>query len=154
MSENIQRDGLMKKKGSESPQEAEVEVSSSSEEDMFWVRFGKTLVSQSIDILDERAKFMITTAASLLAVDFAVLVFASKIGTINVSPQFFFALSALFFIVSLFPRSYTVNPWTPDKTKATYSLMLKHKYRFHLVGFLFFFMALILVAASSLNIAA
>jgi len=127
-----------------------VEVSSSPEEDKFWIKFGSKLVSKSINVLDDRAKFMITTAASLLAIDFAVLVFKSRATAINVSPQFFFALSTLFFIISLFPRHYLVNPWTPDETKTLYREILDHKYNFHKIGFAFFFIALILVALTSL----
>jgi hypothetical protein len=142
---------LTKKKEAQNPI---AKASSSPEEDEFWIAFGKSLVSKTINILDDRAKFMITTAASLLSVDFAVLVFTSKIAIMTVSPQFFFAISALLFILSLFPRKYGINPWTPDETKHTYDSMIKHKYYFHIAGFAFFFVALISVAFSSFSIIA
>lgn len=127
-----------------------VEISSSSEEDEFWILFGKSLITSTIDVLDDRAKFMIRTSASLLVVDFAVLLIALKATILTISPQFFFALSVLCFVVSLFPKRYQTNPWTPDETKSIYFRMLNYKRRGHLVGFLSFFLGLILVALTSL----
>jgi len=130
--------------------EPRVQISSISEEDEFWLCFAKSLISKVIDGLDDRAQFMVTTSASLLVADFAILVIAAKESVLKVSPQFFLALSALSFIASLFPRKYTVNPWLPDNTKQTYSEILNHKIRYHLIGFSMFFIALILIALSAL----
>lgn len=135
----------------ESARSVKVEKSSNPEEDDFWVSFGKSLISDTIGVLDGRAQFMITTAASLLVVDFAALLFTSKIALAKISPQFFFAVSALAFVYSLFPRGYEVNPWTPDKTKNTYGAIVSHKQRAHVYGFFLFFIALILVAVTLLT---
>jgi len=133
---------------------AKTEIPSSLEEDEFWISFGQSLISETINALDTRAQFMITTSASLLTVDFAVLLLASKIAALTVSPQFFLAISAFFFLLSLFPKQYNVNPWTPDKTRATYLKILNHKHRLHVIGFSMFFLALVLIAVSSFFIAA
>jgi hypothetical protein len=128
---------------------AKVEVSSNPEEDEFWLTIGKSLISNAIKGLDSRAQFMITTSASLLTVDFAILLFTSKVTTLTISPQFFFAFSALCFIVSLFPKQYKVNPWQPDSTKLAYYKMLNVKRKYHIVGFVLFFLGLVLVGLSS-----
>ena len=135
------------------PQTNQATIPKCAEEDEFWISYGQSLVSQTIDTLDDRAKFMITTSASLLVADFAVLLIMSRFALIFVSPQFFFAFSALFFIFSLFPRQFLVNPWTPDDTKNTYRSLASTKFQFHKIGFLFFFVALLLVALSSFSIA-
>jgi len=131
------------------PSTAKVDISSTAEEDEFWISFGQSSISETVGVLDERAKFMITTSASLLAADFAVLLLTSKVGPITVTPQFFFAVSALFFMISLFPRRYKINPWKPDETRETYQEVVEFKYRFHFVGFSMFFLSLVLVATSS-----
>jgi len=133
----------------ESSEMVKVGIPSSPEEDKFWVTFGQSLISETINVLDARAQFMITTSASLLTADFAILVITSKIAAFTVSPQFFFALSALCFILSLFPKRYAVNPWVPDETRSTYFKMLNRKHKYHLAGFLLLFIGLILVVISS-----
>ena len=130
------------------------EIPSFPEEDEFWISFGQSLISETINAMDTRAQFMITTSASLLAADFAVLLLVSRIAAVTVSPQFFMAISAFFFLLSLFPKQYNVNPWTPDETKATYLKILNHKHRLHVIGFSMFFLALVLVAVSSFFIVA
>lgn len=136
-----------------SPRVAKVELSSTPEEDEFWLTFGQSLISGAISVLDNRAQFMITTSASLLTVDFAILIIASRVTALTVSPQFFFAFSALCFMLSLFPRQYKVNPWKPDSTKLIYYKMLNTKRKCHIIGFILFFTGLILVGLSSFSIA-
>ena len=137
-------------KALEKPSDApKVEVSPTPEEDEFWLSFGKSLISNSIDVLDNRAQFMVTTSASLIAIDFAILVITSNVGIFMVSPQFAFAFSALCFILSVVPRRYQVNPWLPVATKYAYFKILNSKHKWHLVGFSFFFFGLVLVAFSS-----
>jgi len=126
-----------------------VEVALNPEEDEFWLSFGKSLISGSIDILDNRAQFMIRTSASLIAVDFAILVIASKVALLTVSPQFLFAFSVFCFTRSLVPIRYQVNPWLPDETKSTHLKILNAKHKWHLRGFSSFLLGLILVALSS-----
>lgn len=130
-----------------------VEVSSTPEEDEFWLTFGQSLISGTINVLDSRAQFMITTSASLLTVDFAILLIASKVTTLTVSPQFFFAFSVLCFTLSFFPKQYKVNPWQPDLTKSIYYKMLNTKRKCHIIGFIFFFFGLILVSLSPFFVA-
>ena len=130
-----------------------VEISPTPEEDEFWKSFGQSLISGTISVLDSRAQFMITTSATLLTVDFAILLIASKVTTLTVGPQFFFAFSALCFMLSLFPRQYKVNPWQPDSTKSIHYKMLNIKRKCHIIGFVFFFFGLILVGLSSFFVA-
>ena len=120
------------------------------EEDEFWISFARSLISGTIDVLDNRAQFMITTIASLLIVDSAALLIASKITSFAISPQFFFAFSTLCFMYSLFPRRYDVNPSTPDETKRTYLKIMNNKHKWHIFGFLLFFIGLALVGVTSL----
>lgn len=131
------------------PLKAEAGIPKAIEQDEFWIEFGKSLISESIKTLDDRAQFMITTCASLLAADFAILTLTSNIGLATVTPQLFFPIAVLFFILSLFPRKIVINAWTPDDTRVAYKRIIDYKHRFHKIGFLFFFIALVLVAISS-----
>ena len=128
---------------------ARVEVSTTPEEDGFWLTFGQSLISSTIDVLDGRVQFMITTSASLLTVDFAISLITSKVTTLTVSPQFFFAFSALCFMLSLFPKRYKVDPWQPDSTRSIHYKMLNIKSGYHTIGFILFFVGLVLVGLSS-----
>lgn len=127
-----------------------VEMSSTSDEDTFWLNTAQALISESIDTLDERAKFMITTSASLLTADFAVLLLSSKFTILNVSPQLFFSLSTLFFVISLFPKHYKINPWQPDTTRLIYYKIINQKRNWHILGFSFLIFALLLIVISSI----
>lgn len=129
---------------------SEVELAPNPEEDKFWISFAQSLISNTLDVLDTRAQFMITTAASLLVVDFAALLVTSKIAPLRISPQLFFAFSALSFMFSLFPRRSSVNPWEIEKTKEAYQQIIKSKYLAHVLGFSLFFVGLILIAVTSL----
>ena len=134
----------------ESSSKVKVEISSRPEEDEFWLSFGQSLISEAINILDNRARFMVTTSASLVTADFAIILITSKVTLLTISPQFFFAFSTLFFILSLIPRRYQVNPWLPDETKHTYIEIMNAKHRWHKIGFSLLFLGLLLVALSSL----
>ena len=132
------------------PNKVKGKVSSSPREDEFWISFGQSLISGTIDVLDERAKWMVITTASLEAADLAITLILSKVTLFTVSPQFFFAFSTLFFIISLFPRRYQVNLGFPDETRDIYVNILNEKHRWHKIGFIFFFFGLFFVALSSL----
>lgn len=127
-----------------------VELSSSPEEDEYWITFAKSLISDTIKTFDNRAQFMITTGASLLTADFAVLLVSSNFSLITIFPQLFFVLSVFSFILSLFPRQYRTNPWKPDSTKLMYYRLLDNKRKWHLFGFSCFFVGLISITMSSL----
>jgi hypothetical protein len=49
-------------------------ISSNVEEDEFWLKHGKKIMSKQFEGFDETAKFMITTCAGLIAVDFGLLI--------------------------------------------------------------------------------
>ncbi len=133
--------------------EPKVEISTTPEEDEFWKSFAQSLISSTVNVLDRRAQFMITTSATLLTADFALLFIASKVITLTVGSQFFFAFSVLCFMLSLFPRRYRVNPWQPDSTKSVHYKMLNAKRNCHTIGFVFFFLGLIFVGLSSFFVA-
>jgi hypothetical protein len=128
-------------------------IPKSPEEDEFWVSHGQSLINKTLDNLDDRAKFMITTCASLMVADFAILSLTSLNSIISISPQFFFSISALCFMISLFPQKYVINAWVPDQTKEAYKSVTKKKYKYHKFGFALFFIALLLVAFTSFSIA-
>lgn len=69
-----------------------------SPDEEMWLEYGKKLMTDSIGGLDERAKFMITTCATLIVVQFG-LSFAFKITpfSFTLTPQFFLVISAAFF---------------------------------------------------------
>jgi hypothetical protein len=117
----------------------------------FWMSYGAEFVKGSIQTLDERAKFMITTCASLIAVNFGlVLAFSAQSSLIKVSPQFFLAISALFFALSFSPKLEKLNLASPGSIERVYNISMEWRLKLHYVGFGFFIAGLFAAAITSL----
>jgi hypothetical protein len=121
------------------------------ETNKFWKSYGTEFVKGSIQSLDDRAKFMITTCASLITVNFGLmLAFSAQSTLIKVSPQFFLAISALFFALSLSPKLEKLNLASPGSIERVYNKGMKWRLKLHYVGFGFFIAGLFAVAITSL----
>jgi hypothetical protein len=119
--------------------------------DEFWMKFGHEIVSKQLEGLDERAKFMITTCAGLIVIDFGLLfAFSTPSLSLRVVPQFFFAISALFFSFSYFPRGQEIQFEAPDEIKNAYTTLTNAKIQWHRYGFTLFFIGLLAMAITSL----
>jgi hypothetical protein len=72
-----------------------IQISPEPDTDVFWTEFARKKVSDSLDLLDKRSEYMITTIAALVAVNFGVLLaFDVKIQCIriydkNSTPKYF-----------------------------------------------------------------
>ncbi len=132
-----------KKPGNEES-EVRVEVSPTPEEDIFWMQFGKDSVKDTIEVLDERAKYMITTCASLIVIHFGLLL-AFKVQGISfkVSPEFFLVVASALFAVSLYPIAGHIEMQSPDSVKSAYDTWIKWKLWGHRIGFGFFIAGLL-----------
>jgi hypothetical protein len=118
----------------------------------FWIEYGKGIVNNTLNQLDERAKNMITVCASLIVVNFGLLLaFEVNPLSINVTPQFFFALSAAFFVLSYFPRKKEFHLDSPTSIEDSYADWTKWKLKWHYIGFGFFIAGLFAVAAVGLS---
>jgi hypothetical protein len=131
--------------------EPKVRVSQTPDIDEFWRDYGKKSVTDTVYDLDERAKFMITTCASLIVIDFGLLLaFNIASFSIKVTSQFFFAISAACFVMSLFPRSRSFDLQIVSEIKNSYDSWRKWKQRWHCIAFGFFIAALFTITVTSL----
>ena len=116
----------------------------------FWIDYGKEGVKNTLSGLDERAKYMITTCSGLIIIEFGLLLsFPSH--HIQVTPQFFFVVSAAIFIVSYFPIKKNLNLFSTKSIKESYQHWLRWKLIWHYAGFGFFVAGLLALAITSLT---
>jgi hypothetical protein len=128
-----------------------IKISPNPEVNNFWKDQGQKIIGSSLDVLDERAKFMITTCASLIIIDFGLLL-AFKIQSIpiNVTPQLFFAISAAFFVISYSPVNKRFNLLSPKSIENAYHSWMKWKLLWHYGGFALFLAGLLAFAIISI----
>ncbi len=133
-----------------SSNEIDGDYSSNVEFDEFWVEYGKESIKQTLAGLDERAKYMITTCASLIVINFGLLTaFSINSFSIKVSPQFFLVISVIFFVLSYFPAEKTINLQAPFKNRDAYTAWKHSKIRWHKFGFAFFIAGLFAMAVTT-----
>jgi len=116
----------------------------------FWRETGEAWISTSLSQLDERAKWMVTIAAGITVADSALIKFLENITVVSITPSLFFSFATLFFIVSLFPKKYNINPNMTTKMRETYAEILDHKLKWHRIGFGLFFIGLIFTGIATL----
>jgi hypothetical protein len=121
----------------------------------FWKSYGTEFVKGSIQSLDDRAKFMITTCASLITVNFGLTLaftaeFLDQSILVKVSSQFFLAISALIFALSISPKLEKLNLASPASIERVYNKSMEWKLKLHYFGFGFFIAALFAIAIATL----
>lgn len=115
----------------------------------FWIDYGKGIVNNTH--LDDRAKNMITTCASLIVVNFGLLLaFRVEPVSVKLTPQFFFAISAALFILSYFPVKRKFYLDIPKSIEASYDSWMLWKLIYHKFGFVFFIAGLFAIAITGL----
>lgn len=134
-----------------------IQISPEPGTDSFWTEFARKKVSDSLDLLDRRSEYMITTIAALVAVNFGVLLaFDVKFTafqlefTIKIVPQVLLAISAGFFAISHFALKKIFYVESPDSVRQTYEQWLKHKYFWQKFGYGFFVAGLFFIGISYL----
>lgn len=128
-------------------------ISPNPDVDEFWITYGKKKLEESISSLDERAKFMVTTCAGLIVVNFGLLVaFSTGYTLVKVTPQFFFVVSAALFALSYFPIRVRFNLASPNSVEDIYYISLKWRHICHIIGFIFFISGLMAIALMQLNL--
>jgi hypothetical protein len=123
--------------------------SSNPESDIFWVGIGRDLIKGTLDSLDKRAEYMITTITALMAVSFGILIgFQLPNLTFKIAPQFLLAISTLFFFLSLRVRRYVILPQSVDSIRDKYEQIENLKYKWQNLGYYFFIAALLAIAVT------
>lgn len=79
-----------------------------------------------------------------------LLVFEVTPVSISVTPQFFFAVSAAFFVVSYFPIEKKFHLDVPKSVEASYTSWTRWKLIWHSLGFGFFIAGLFAIAVVGL----
>jgi hypothetical protein len=131
-----------------------IKISPNPDFNNFWKKYGKKILKDSINELDERAKFMITTCAALIVVNLGLITFTTpqQVILVKVSPQFFFIASAILFVISLFPHKRRFNLLSPKSIEAAYYSWLRWKLIMHYAGFALFIAGLIALTVININI--
>jgi hypothetical protein len=134
-----------------------IQISPEPDTDVFWTEFARKKVSDSLDLLDKRSEYMITTIAALVAVNFGVLLAFDvkftvfQLGfTIKIAPQVLLAISAGFFAISHFALKKIFYVESPDSVRRTYEEWLKHKYYWQKWGYGFFVAGLFFIGITYL----
>ena len=128
-----------------------VRISGTSELDTFWKECGKKMIIDSIEKFDERAKFMITTCASLIVINFGLLLaFPIQGISFEIAPPLFFAISAGIFAISYFPAGPAINPLAPDSVSRAHAVIFSFKLRCHYIGLILFVCGLFLLGISNM----
>jgi intracellular septation protein A len=129
----------------------DAELATHPEIDRFWMDYGKGIVNNTLTHLDNRAKNMITICASLIVVNFGLLLaFKIEAIPIKVTPQIFFAISAALFVVSYFPVKKEFHLDGPDSIEASYGSWMRWKLKYQRYGFFSFIVGLFVIAITGL----
>jgi hypothetical protein len=119
--------------------------------DNLWVGIGRDLIKNSLDLLDKRAEYMITTITALIVIDFGLLLgFQVPSGTWKLAPQFLLAVSMVFFFLSLSIKKYEIKPQSPENIQNSYKDIGDKKYLYHNIGYGIFIAALFAIALTYL----
>jgi hypothetical protein len=116
--------------------------------DEIYAEYGKKLLTETAGGLDERAKFMITTCATLVVVQFGLsFVFNVEPFSFTLTPQFFLVISAAFFAKSLYyVGRTTVDLQSSESLHRYYMKTTRSKYRWHSLGLSFFIVGMLVFA--------
>jgi hypothetical protein len=128
-----------------------IRMSPTPESDRFWTEMALKRVDQTLDSLDKRAEFMLTTIAALIAINFGILhAFDIPFFSVNVAPQFLLATSAIFFVLSHFPKVKVFFAESPDDVKEKYTEGVTDRYKWHSWGYSLFVLGLFAVGITYL----
>lgn len=120
-------------------------------DNQFWKDYLNETINKTVEGLDDRAKYMITTCAGLIVVNFGLLLVIDVQKTIvSVTPQFFFAVSTVLFVISYFPIGKKLQRDQPDKIREAYEYWVNWKLRWQYAGFALFLAGLFAIAFVSL----
>lgn len=128
-------------------------ISPTPEIDSMWIEYGKKLITSNIEGLNDRARFMITTCASLIVIQFGLsLAFKIQPFSFKLTPQFFLVISAALFAKSLYRigSAKYFNLQSTDSIKDYYQNSTTSIYIWHVLGLLFFIAGLLAIAIMTL----
>ena len=107
---------------------------------------GRGLIKGTLETLDKRAEYMITTITALIAISFGILVgFQLSNLTVKVAPQILLAISSIFFFLSLRVKQYIISPQSVDSIKGNYEQIANHKYKWQNRGYYLFIAGLLAI---------
>jgi hypothetical protein len=115
----------------------------------FWRAYGEEITKNAITSLDERAKYMITTCAGLIVINYGLL-FAFPGSNINISPQLIFLVSIILFAFSYFPKSKVFYLSIPNTIQSAFQSTVNWKVSFQKWAFVAFFGGLLALGITNL----
>jgi hypothetical protein len=125
--------------------------SANPESDTLWIDMGRGLIKETLETLDKRAEYMITTITALIAISFGILVgFQLPNLTFKIAPQILLAISSIFFFLSLRVKQYIISPQSVDSIKGKYEEIANHKYKWQNWGYYLFIAGLFAIAITYL----
>jgi hypothetical protein len=133
-----------------------IRKSGTPEMDRLWFEYGMKKITDSLDSLDKRAEYMITTIAGLVAVTFGVILAFDLVVKGNleivfkIAPQGILAISAIPFAISHFPMKKYIYPDSPEEMKATYTEWLNYKHYWQKWGYFTFVIGLFLIFVATM----
>jgi len=134
-----------------SEEEGELSPEEEGELESFWKAYYKTAINDSLSKLDERARYLITTCASLIVIHFGLIIgFKIENISIKIAPEFFFVIAAAAFAFSLFPLSRSIFYQSPASIQEAFTSSLRWRTRGQYVGFGFFIAGLLAMAITAL----
>src|SRR5688572_23410248 len=100
----------------------------------FWLDYGLRTITDSLQTLDERAKYLITTCASLVVIHFGILIgFGISDISFKITPEAFFIIAISLFSISYFPKKKEIPYYDPILIEQLYREWLNHKYKWHML---------------------
>lgn len=114
------------------------------------IEMGRKWMENTISVLDKRAEYMVTTIVGLIAVNFGIIV-AFDISNIAIKlvPNAFLSISALFLVLSHFPKTSVVHLDDADEIQKAYEENVGRKYELQKWGYTFFIVALMAIAITA-----
>jgi hypothetical protein len=123
--------------------------SANPESDTLWIEMGRNLIKGTLETLDKRAEYMITTITALIAISFGILVgFQLPNLTVKVAPQILLAISSIFFFLSLRVKQYVITPQSVDSIRSKYEEIANSKYKWQNLGYYLFIAGLFAIAVT------
>jgi hypothetical protein len=127
----------------------ESQIALTPEVDKFWIDYGHKMLSTTLGDMDERAKYMITTCASLIVIHFGLLLaFKVQGASFKIAPEFFFVVAAAIFVLSYFPTRIDIDLQSPASIRFAHKLWFTRKLKCHRYGFILFIIGLLAMASS------
>jgi hypothetical protein len=124
-------------------------VSQSPDLDKYWIQFGKDHLKNSLSVLDDRAKSMLSINPFLILGITGVLKLTESLSVLSLAPLLPLAISIIFFTLSTFPLKGKIGFDDPLLNKTTFYYWQKWKLRWQYAGYGAFIIGLFSLALTA-----